>query len=83
MQLRAGGDAADWFFLAMAHWQEGEKDQARQWYDKAVQWTEKSKSQDEELRGFCAEAAALLGLTERPTPTTAKKEENPTRQSKP
>ena len=36
MELRKGGDSFDWFFLAMAHWQLGEKDEAREWYDRAV-----------------------------------------------
>ncbi len=31
----------------MAHWKSGEKDQARQWYDKAVNGMEKNKAQDE------------------------------------
>jgi serine/threonine protein kinase/Flp pilus assembly protein TadD len=34
------------FFLAMAHWQLGEKDKARDWYDKAVDWMEKNQPQD-------------------------------------
>jgi tetratricopeptide (TPR) repeat protein len=29
MELRHGGDSFDWFFLAMAHWQLGNKDEAR------------------------------------------------------
>jgi uncharacterized protein HemY len=62
MELRQGGDAFDWFFLAMAHWQMGDKKQARRWYDKAVPWMEKNRPQDEELRCFQAEAAALLGV---------------------
>jgi serine/threonine protein kinase len=62
MELRKGGDAADWFFLAMAHWHLGDKDQARKRYDQAVQWTQKNKPQDEELRLFRAEAAELLGI---------------------
>ena len=33
MELRKGGDSLDWFFLAMAHWQLGDKDEARKWYD--------------------------------------------------
>jgi len=82
-EFRAGGEASSWFFLAMSQWQNGEKNQARQWYDKAVEWMEKNKSQDDELRRFCNEAASLLGLTEHPTPITPKKEETPTRQSKP
>jgi hypothetical protein len=49
------------FFLAMAQWQLGAKDKAREWYDKSVQWMEKSKKDDAELKRFRAEAAALLG----------------------
>jgi hypothetical protein len=52
----------DFFFLAMAHWQLGEKDEARKYYDKAVAWMDKNKPDDEELRRFRAEAAALLGV---------------------
>ena len=33
----------DWFFLAMARWQLGEKDKAREWYDRAVQWMDKNQ----------------------------------------
>jgi tetratricopeptide (TPR) repeat protein len=29
MQLRQGGDSFDWFLLAMAHWQLGDKEKAR------------------------------------------------------
>src|SRR5262249_40805106 len=36
--LHAGGDCEEWFFLAMAHWQLGERSQARDWYAQAVQW---------------------------------------------
>src|SRR5262249_48959926 len=38
MELRQGGDAFDWFFLAMARWQRGEKDEARKWYEEAAEW---------------------------------------------
>jgi tetratricopeptide (TPR) repeat protein len=55
------------FFLAMAHWHIGEKDKARQWFRRAVQWMdkhrpdlEKDSEQQEELRRFRAEAAELL-----------------------
>ena len=34
MELRSGGDAADHFFLAMAHERLGDRKQARIWYDK-------------------------------------------------
>ncbi len=63
MELRSGGTASDWFFLAMAHKQLGNQEEARQWYDKAVAWTQTNKPDDAELRRFQAEAAALLGVT--------------------
>jgi tetratricopeptide (TPR) repeat protein len=62
MAVRKGGDAFDWFFLAMAHWQLGEKDQARTWYDNAVPWSEKNQPHNEELLRFRAEAEALMGI---------------------
>jgi WD40 repeat protein len=64
MELRQGGDAFDWLFLAMARWQLSDKDQARQWYDKTVQWMNQYKVQDEELNRFRSEAAALLKIEE-------------------
>ncbi|HZU37491.1 MAG TPA: tetratricopeptide repeat protein, partial [Gemmataceae bacterium] len=71
MELEKGAlEAFDTFFLAMAHWQLGEKEKARQWYDRAVQWTETHRYQlqaneewPEELQRFRAEAAKLLGIT--------------------
>jgi uncharacterized protein HemY len=60
-----GGDASQWFFLAMAHWRVGVKDKARDFYDRAVQWTDKNKPGDETLRRFRAEAAELLELKEK------------------
>jgi tetratricopeptide (TPR) repeat protein len=61
MALRNGGVASDWFFLAMAHWQKGEKDEARKWFDKAVARTKEKDPKNTELRGFWTEAAVLLG----------------------
>jgi superkiller protein 3 len=62
MELRKGGDAYDWFFLAMADWQLGRKKQARKWYDQAVAWADKNEPKNEELRRFRAEAAELLAV---------------------
>jgi WD40 repeat protein len=67
MQRRRGGDSFDFFFLAMAHWQLGERDQAKEWYGKAVAWMDKNKPNDEELLRFRAEASNLLGVKEVPT----------------
>jgi tetratricopeptide (TPR) repeat protein len=63
-QQKDGGDSYQWFFLAMAHWQLNNRDEARQWYEKAVVWMEQKRPDNEELAGFRAEAAELLGLTE-------------------
>ncbi len=60
MELRKRGEAGDWYFLAMAQWRLGQKEQARKWYDQAVRWMEKNKPQDKELRRFRDEAAELL-----------------------
>ena len=72
MPLRRGGDAFDWFFLAMSHWQLGNKDDARRWYDRGAREVQQppgdkparpwGEVQANELRAFRAEAAALLGV---------------------
>ena len=55
-----GENSFDFFFLAMAHWQLGHEDEARTWYDQAVEWMQKNKPDDAELRRFRAEAEELL-----------------------
>jgi WD40 repeat protein/Flp pilus assembly protein TadD len=50
------------FFLAMARWQLGDKQQARTWYEQAVQWMDKTQPQNAELHRFRAEAAELLSI---------------------
>ena len=65
-------DAIDWFFLAMCHWQLGQKDQARQCYDRAVAMDGEGSSRGEmdveQLRRFRTEAEELLKITdEKPT----------------
>jgi serine/threonine protein kinase/tetratricopeptide (TPR) repeat protein len=68
IQLRQGGDSVDYFFLSMAHRQLGNADEARKWYDQAVQWMVKNQPGNEELRHFRAEAEELLKITdEKPT----------------
>jgi tetratricopeptide (TPR) repeat protein len=57
-ELRQGGGPYDWLFLAMTHWQLGDKDEARKWYDRAVE----RMSMNEELWPVRAEAAALMGV---------------------
>jgi hypothetical protein len=60
-----GGDAAQWFFLAMAYWKLGEKDKARAWYDRAAAWMDKHHPNSGDLRRFRAEAAQVLELKEK------------------
>jgi Tfp pilus assembly protein PilF len=52
------------FFLAMAHWQLGNKDEAHKWYGQAVASMQKYAPDDEELLAFRAEAGALLEIGE-------------------
>ena len=50
MSLNKGGEAADWFFLAMTRWRQGQPAEARKWFDRAVAWTRKNQPEDPELR---------------------------------
>jgi tetratricopeptide (TPR) repeat protein/tRNA A-37 threonylcarbamoyl transferase component Bud32 len=67
-ELDASGDSAGWF-AAMAAWQLGNKDEARKWYEQAVQWMDRNQPHDADLRRLRAEAAALLGVKEQPAAT--------------
>jgi WD40 repeat protein/Flp pilus assembly protein TadD len=69
LQDRTSHDA---FFLAMARWQRGERDEARLLYDRAVEWMKTFKPNDKDLRRFRAEAAVLLQIEER-APSEPKK----------
>jgi tetratricopeptide (TPR) repeat protein len=69
LQLRSGGDSYDWFFLAMAHWKLGNRDDARHWMAKGVEWLQLHATENEELRRFEAEAQALLSDSKNPTPS--------------
>ena len=53
------------FVLSMACWKLGNKDEARKWYTAALAWTETRFPKHAEVLRFRAEAAALLGLSER------------------
>lgn len=61
-------------FLSMAHARLGHLPQARRCYNEAVAIIAKSGSRDEQLLGFRAEAANLLGIQEQ---NTKQKEESP------
>jgi WD40 repeat protein len=60
VSMRGFYDSHDAFFLAMAHWKRGEKDVAREWLQKAVDWMNKNASSDPELMQFRQEAEQLI-----------------------
>jgi serine/threonine protein kinase len=64
------------FFLAMTHWQLGEREESRRWYREAVAWMEKNKPGDDELRRFRAEAERLLQIHSQDTKDTQKNSSN-------
>jgi tetratricopeptide (TPR) repeat protein len=53
-------DSFNTFFLALAQWRLGDREQARRWYGLAVEWMNKNGPKDPELIRFRAEATALL-----------------------
>jgi tetratricopeptide (TPR) repeat protein len=60
-----GPTSWDWFFLAMAQYRLGRKEEALASYQRAMQWLEKnsqslSPNENQELSRFQAEAAELL-----------------------
>ena len=61
MALQNGGDASNWFLMALAHWQRGHKDEARPWFDKAVAWTKQNTPENQDLLQLWTETAELLG----------------------
>ena len=60
MELRGGGDAFDWFVLAMAYQRFDEPDKAQKWYEKGIAWMDKQHSDDQDLRLFRSEASQLI-----------------------
>lgn len=58
-------DDAEWtnpFFLAMSHWQLGDKVEARKWFDKGVEWMERKNVKSGMTLRVRVEAAALMGI---------------------
>ena len=64
IELRQGGDAFDWLFLAMAHWQLGNKDESQKWHAKAMNPAARTQPENEQLRRLQAEAAELLEISQ-------------------
>jgi uncharacterized protein HemY len=57
-------DAGDWLFLAMAQWRLGQKELARDSYNRAIELLKVYEYPPAEASRWRAEAAALLGLNE-------------------
>jgi tetratricopeptide (TPR) repeat protein len=72
IELSKGANSYQSFYLAMAHEQLGNKEQAREWYARAVEWMEDNRPDDDELLRFRAEASQLFGTTEEQSPTDSK-----------
>jgi hypothetical protein len=61
MGLGAGGGTHEWLLLALTAWRQGERQEARAWYDKAAAWLEAHPMTDV-LYHFRKEAAELMGI---------------------
>jgi serine/threonine protein kinase len=58
-EANKGSEPADFFFLSMAHWKHGDKDEAERFFQRGVDGS--NKSGGAKLKMFWAEAAELLG----------------------
>jgi tetratricopeptide (TPR) repeat protein len=72
LSLPGDADAEEWFFLALAHLQTGERAQALSWLGKATRWMEQRTPRDNALRRLHAEATTLLGLADLPADVFAR-----------
>jgi tetratricopeptide (TPR) repeat protein len=63
LAMRENGEAFDYFPLAAAHWQLGDRDDARKWYEKGVLWMARNKHPNVvELAVLRADVEARLGI---------------------
>lgn len=69
IQVSKGANGAfDTFFLAMAHWQIGNEQEAHGRFDEAMTWMTENASKNPELIRFRSEAEDLLGIDRPPRP---------------
>jgi tetratricopeptide (TPR) repeat protein len=83
MSLRGGGDAFDWFFLAMIAQREGRIAAAQAWFEKAVAFRENQLPAHPELHRFHTEAARSMGLDPPPPLVRIVRPRGPGRRSLP
>ena len=62
IQRRKGGDAYEWFVMALVNVREGDRKAARREYERAVEWTKWNRYGDTELHALEAEAAQALEI---------------------
>jgi uncharacterized protein HemY len=66
MELRHEGNAYDWYFLAMAQWQKGEREKSRTSVREGTEWMEKNCPEKSDLKLLRAEAEQLIGDSKTP-----------------
>lgn len=82
MELRNGGDPADWFFIAMTYAKTGEIARAWVWYRMACECMEFYGSKHPEFLRFRNEATALFNSSElKPVPTSCPHDNDPLERS--
>ncbi|HWE83725.1 MAG TPA: serine/threonine-protein kinase [Terracidiphilus sp.] len=67
VEMDKGADPSDFFFLAMSHWQRGEKADAGNFFEKGLQGAKKEQGSLVDCKVFWAEAAKLMGKSGPPT----------------
>jgi tetratricopeptide (TPR) repeat protein len=69
VELRSRGDACDFYLLAAAHQQLGNKEEARKWYDQGVVWARENRHPYlREMAVLRAHAETALGIGKQPAP---------------
>ncbi len=85
MELRGAGegDSYDWFFLALIDASTNHRAEGREWYDRAVHWSQETRPGDVELFRFQTEAADALGLPRPAAPVATAQPRPAVRASRP
>jgi tetratricopeptide (TPR) repeat protein len=61
-ELVSDSSSSNWFYLAMAHWQRGHKEEARSCFDEGDRLLEQNPQSGKQVYRLRAEAARLLGI---------------------
>ena len=60
--MNGGGRGEDFLLLAMSHWQLGDKDDAKLWFERDADWVKKQPHVPHRQKSLRNEAAELLGV---------------------